>query len=87
MAGSIDLLQRCFTGLETRGDRLVLGPQWPETMGALVFPISYRGHQLWLKVSGRQVEVSAGAGNQRPIEIMCRDRVVELRPGCTISLG
>jgi len=52
-----------------------------------VFPISYRGHQLWLKVSGRQVEVSAGAGNQRPIEIMCRDRVVELRPGCTISLS
>ena len=26
MAGSIDLLQRCFTGLETRGDRLILNP-------------------------------------------------------------
>ncbi|MFE3289202.1 trehalose-phosphatase [Rhodococcus sp. NPDC059234] len=87
MAGSIDLLQRCFTGLETRGDRLVLGPHWPETLGTLEFPISYRGHQLWLTVSGRRVEVSAGAGNQPPIEIMCRDQVVELRPGCTVSLG
>ncbi|MEE2032734.1 trehalose-phosphatase [Rhodococcus chondri] len=87
MAGSIDLLQRCFTGLETRGDRLVLGPQWPESLGALEFPIWYRGHRLWLAVSGRQVEVSAEAGNQRPIEIMCRDQVVELQPGCTVRLS
>ena len=26
MAGSVDLMQRCFTGLETRGDRIVLSP-------------------------------------------------------------
>ncbi|MGW0041935.1 trehalose-phosphatase [Rhodococcus sp. NPDC003348] len=87
MAGSVDLLQRCFTGLETRGDRLVLGPQWPESMGALEFPIFYRGHQLWLTVSGRSVEVRAAAGNQRPIEIECRGQVVELRPGATVRLS
>ena len=87
MAGSIDLLQRCFTGLETRGDRLVFGPEWPETLGALEFPIAYRGHQLWLTISGRRVQVSAGAGNQRAIEISCRDEVVRLEPGCTVSLG
>ncbi|GAA4488417.1 trehalose-phosphatase [Rhodococcus olei] len=87
MAGSVDLLQRCFTGLEARGDRLVFGPQWPEPLGTLEFPISYRGHQLWLTVSGRKVEVRAGEGNQRPIEIECRGRVVELRPGGVVSLG
>ena len=42
----------CFSaaspGLETRGDRLIFSPQWPETLGALEFPIVYRGHQLWL---------------------------------------
>lgn len=32
MAGSIDLLQRCFTGLETRADRLILSPMWPEAL-------------------------------------------------------
>jgi trehalose 6-phosphate phosphatase len=87
MAGSIDLLQRCFSGLETRGDRLVFSPQWPEKLGALEFPIVYRGHQLWLTISGRRVQVSAGAGNQRTIEIACRDQVVKLEPGCTVSLG
>src|SRR5271163_4257414 len=35
MAGSVDLLQRCFTGIETRDDRLILGPQWPETLGPI----------------------------------------------------
>ncbi|WP_420751230.1 trehalose-phosphatase [Rhodococcus sp. O3] len=87
MAGSIDLLQRCFTGLEVRGDRLVLGPQWPDTLGALEFPIYYRGRKLWLTVSGRTVEVAAEPGNQESIEIMCRDTVVTLQPGCTVTLS
>ncbi|MDV7245286.1 MULTISPECIES: trehalose-phosphatase [Rhodococcus] len=87
MAGSVDLLQRCFTGLETRGDRLVFGPQWPEELGALKFPIVYRGLHLWLTVTGRKVQVSAAAGNQRPIEIVCRDQTVTLQPGCTVSVG
>jgi len=53
----------------------------------LEFPIYYRGHQLWLAVSGRKVDVSAEPGNQQPIEIMCRDQVVTLRPGCTVTLS
>lgn len=87
MAGSIDLLQRCFSGLETRGDRLVLCPQWPETMGELRFAIFYRGHRLVLRISGTQVEVSADEGTQPPIEIECRGEVVELRSGCTVVLS
>ncbi|RZL77088.1 MAG: trehalose-phosphatase [Rhodococcus sp. (in: high G+C Gram-positive bacteria)] len=87
MAGSVDLLQRCFSGLETRGDRLVLGPQWPETLGTLEFPIYYRGHRLWLTISGRQVRVSAGPGNEPPIDIVCRDQVARLQPGGTVTLS
>ncbi len=86
MAGSVDLLQRCFSGLEARGDRLVFGPQWPEELGVLAFPIFYRGHHLQVRISGRQVEVSAGAGIQRPIEIECRGRVERLHPGDTVRM-
>ncbi|ANZ28348.1 trehalose-phosphatase [Rhodococcus sp. WB1] len=86
MAGSVDLLQRCFSGLEARGDRLVFGPEWPEELGALEFPIFYRGHHLQVRISGRQVEVSAGAGIQRPIEIECRGRVERLHPGDTVRM-
>ncbi len=87
MAGSIDLLQRCFTGLEVRGDRLILCPQWPDTLGTLEFPIYYRGRQLWLKVSGRSIEITAESGHQPPIEIMCRDSLVVLHPGSSVTVS
>lgn len=86
MAGSIDLLQRCFSGLETRGDRLVLCPNWPRELGALEFSIYYRGHRLRLRIVGTEVEVTAAEGSQRAIEIECRGHVASLRPGHTVHL-
>jgi len=84
MAGSVDLVQRCFTGLETRQDRIILSPQWPESAPALGFPIHYRGHRLYLRVSGKGAEVSADPRDVPPIEIECHGRVERLEPGSTI---
>ena len=86
MAGSVDLLQRCFTGLETRGDRLIFSPHWPEQLGTLEFPIFYRGHRLRLCINRKVVQVSAAAGTQPPIEVECRGQVVQLHPGATVQL-
>ena len=58
MAGSVDLMQRCFTGLETRSNRMILSPHWPETLGVLAIPIHYRGLHLHLRVSGKGVIIS-----------------------------
>ena len=85
MAGTVDLMQRCFTGLETRSNRIILSPQWPETLGVLAIPIHYRGLHLYLRVSGKGVIISvdprdAAAG----IEVECRGRVVQLMPGTTV---
>lgn len=87
MAGSVDLMQRCFSGLEVRGDRLVFSPNWPTTLGTLEFPIFYRGNRLRLKVSGRRIEVSAAPGNQPSIEIECRGEVAQLHPAGSVCLG
>jgi trehalose-phosphatase len=84
MAGSVDLVQRCFTGLETRGDRLVLSPNWPESLGALGFPIHYRGHHVHVRVSGKGAEVSVDPRDVPPVVIECRGRVEQLAAGCTI---
>ncbi len=84
MAGSIDLVQRCFTGLEFRGDRIVLAPNWPEQFGPLGFPIHYRGIHLHLRVSGRGAEISVEPRDPRPVEIEYRGRVRRLEPGSTI---
>jgi alpha,alpha-trehalase len=87
MAGSVDLLQRCFTGLETRDDRLVLGPHWPEALGPIEFPFVYRGHRLHLRISGRSAALTAEAATTGAIDVECRGRVHRLLPGHTIEVG
>ncbi len=87
MAGSVDLLQRCFTGLEMRDDRLILGPLWPEKLGPMEFTIVYRGQRLHLRISGRSATVTAEAGKGQPIELECRGRMHHLAPGHTIEVG
>ena len=88
MVGSVDLTPRCFTGLETRADRIVLSPLWPESVGALGFPIHYRGHHL--APSGKRQR----SGDQcecrtlfRPSQVECRGRVETLAPGSTIRFS
>ena len=84
MAGSVDLVQRCFTGLETRANRIVLSPHWPESLGELGFPIHYRGHHLYVRVSGRGAEVSVSPRDVPPIMIECHGRVERVAPGRTV---
>jgi len=85
MAGSVDLLQRCFTGLEFRADRIVLSPLWPEALGKLAFPLRYRGHRLYLSVSGRHATVGSDSEQSNAVDIECRGRVQRLQPGHTVE--
>lgn len=45
MAGGLDTLQRCYTGLEMRGDALWLAPRLPDGLRSLDFDVTYR-HQF-----------------------------------------
>ncbi|MBX7433663.1 trehalose-phosphatase [Mycobacterium sp. Y57] len=84
MAGSIDLVQRCFTGLEMRRDRIVVGPMWPPSLGTLEFTFRYRGHRLRLAVTGRTATLSAEPGDAAPVMVQCRDDCRTLAAGRTI---
>jgi alpha,alpha-trehalase len=84
MAGTVDLMQRCFTGLETRSGRLILSPHWPEALGVLAIPIHYRGLHLHLRVSGKGVIISVDPRDAAGIEVECHGRVVQLMPGTTV---
>ena len=87
MAGSVDLLQRCFTGLETRADRLILNPMWPESLGALRMPIYYRGNRMHLTIIGRTAELSIDPADHPPIEIVCHGQVATLTPGTSLRFS
>ncbi|MBJ7338143.1 trehalose-phosphatase [Mycolicibacterium sp.] len=84
MAGTVDLMQRCFTGLETRSNRIILSPYWPQSLGVLAVPIHYRGLHLHLRVSGKGVIISVDPRDAPGIEVECHGQVVQLMPGTTV---
>ncbi len=84
MAGCVDLVQRCFAGLETRQDALWFNPHWPRRFGRLRIAVQYRGQPLTVEVAGRDVLVSAEPGPGAAIRVGCGDEVRALRPGDTV---
>lgn len=69
MAGTVDLVQRCFTGIETRGDVLRLDPALPREIKELTLRIRYRGHSLVLEVGENVLRVRSLRSGERPIRI------------------
>lgn len=85
MAGTVDLVQRCYTGIETRQDRLQLNPSLPNELKELKFDIMFRRHLLNLKLTHDQLVLSAQQGNVHPIKVGIGDEIIELDPGATFE--
>lgn len=63
MAGTVDLIQRCYTGLEIRDDALWLDPQLPLGLERLRISIRYRQHWLSLDITQQATTVSVERGS------------------------
>jgi len=85
MAGSVDLLQRCFTGLETRGGVLRFNPQWPEQLGTFTCRLRFRENDIIVRISSTRLRVSAVAGDVPEVRVGCSDQWLTLRPGETVE--
>jgi len=81
MAGTVDLIQRGYTGIETRGDVLWLNPCLPEELADLRMGIRYRGHSLSVEINSDNIKVSAFRCSEEPIKIAYKDEVFDLREG------
>ncbi|MGW7610126.1 glycoside hydrolase family 65 protein [Streptomyces sp. NPDC054766] len=87
MAGTLDLVQRGLTGLETRGGALRLDPVPPPELSEYGFAIRYRGHRgVQLRLSAGRLTVSVPASDEPPIDITLADRTVSVAPGETCAL-
>jgi trehalose/maltose hydrolase-like predicted phosphorylase len=83
MAGTVDLLQRGYTGLEARGDVLWFDPALPGELEALEFGIHYRGHRLQVRITPDRLRVGTISSEVAPIRVGFGDEVVDLSPGST----
>jgi alpha,alpha-trehalase len=81
MAGTVDLLQRCYAGLELREDVLWLNPRLPEGVRRLELLVRYRTHTLELAITREALEVSAAHCEMPLMKVGLPDGVYELRAG------
>jgi alpha,alpha-trehalase len=81
MAGTVDLVQRCYTGLETREGVLWFNPCIPDDLSRLELCLRYRGHTLDVAVTPVRLELRAHASNAAPIRIGLREELHEIAAG------
>ena len=87
MAGTVDLVQRCYCGIEVRDDVLWLDPRLPEEMTSLRMPLHYRGHRIDLTVTSDELQVTALPGVPGPVCVGLRGEVVEMQAGEMRRIG
>ncbi|MFW6150999.1 MAG: glycoside hydrolase family 65 protein [Chloroflexota bacterium] len=83
MAGTVDLVQRCYTGIETQDNMLRFNPTLPDSLRQLVFHVHYRGHHVAVQLTSDKLVLGIREGAHPPITIGVRDDLIEMKPGET----
>ena len=84
MAGTLDLVLRCYLGMEPRGDTVWFAPCLPPALRSGVeFRMQYRGNRLAVETTPDRLRITRDAGGPRPARVGMAGRVVELVPGRT----
>ena len=83
MAGSIDMVCRCFTGLEVRSDMLWLHPLLPPEINSIAFGFTYRSQDIRLELWKTRLRITVGLSSAPPVIVMVEGNRAELCPGET----
>ncbi len=81
MAGTIDLLHRCYTGLELRHGVLFLNPVIPVEVGSMEFDIRYRGYLLHLRFTADVARIHVDDAEGGPIAVDIKGNRSTVLPG------
>ena len=88
MSGTLDLMQRAYTGSEIRDGVLHFDPRLPVAVGGVSFWMQFRRTPVQVSLDHRRLELTVhreGAGG--PIQVGVGDDVRELCPGDTETFG
>ena len=83
MAGTVDIIQRCYTGIETRNDILWLNPVLPKELTELQFDLRYRHHVISLGITQERLKLRVCACDRPPIKVGFKDQIYEIIAGHT----
>lgn len=81
MAGTVDLVQRAYTGLEIRDNVLWLNPVLPDEMPCLNLQLRYRGHWIKLNLTVDKMIITFDRGWSKEVKIGVRGEVYTFKTG------
>ena len=87
MAGTVELITRCYTGIEVRERTLRFNPCLPQELGKLHMHARYLGHSLEIDVSSDKLKISSLKSVVDPIRVVCDGEEFELAPGETKEIN
>ncbi|GAA4282977.1 hypothetical protein GCM10022261_05080 [Brevibacterium daeguense] len=81
MAGTADMVMRCYGGVETRDNALWLHPALPDELNSASFELSYRGQPVTIDVTSRRMHIRLHSGSAAPIRVCAEGMTRTLGPG------
>jgi trehalose/maltose hydrolase-like predicted phosphorylase len=82
MAGTLDLVQRCYAGTHVRDDVLYFDPRLPGRLESLSFSVQFQQTPIHVTLTGDRLTLAIHTeGGSRPVRVGVRGDVRELRPG------
>jgi alpha,alpha-trehalase len=83
MAGTIDLIQRCYIGIEMRANILHFNPVLPDDLDRVQVQLRYRRQVLDVEVTHEVLRISSRSFTVAPITIAYRGHFRDVAPGDT----
>jgi alpha,alpha-trehalase len=87
MAGTMDIIQRCYTGLEARDDILHLNPSLPKELREIKLKLYYRRQWLDIDIYQDRVIVEAQVSNAKAITMDVKGELFILCSGEIKEIG
>lgn len=86
MAGTVDLIQRCYTGLVFRNGEVTLNPHLPKELQTIDFSIGYRGTWIRILLEDGTLTLHSEAGcSEEPVPVVVKGEKHLLKKGGKIK--
>jgi alpha,alpha-trehalase len=82
MAGTVDILQRAYTGIEARGGILYFNPAIPPELGELHMHIRYRSYPMEITITPEKLTIKTFPSPKGYIKIAFRSKTKKIKVDC-----
>ena len=86
MAGTVDILQRCYTGMEFHDDILYLNPNIPDDLPKLSMRVKFRGNWFEIDVTQKCVAITCDQCELEATKVSFQKKIYQIKPGETLTL-